>query len=119
MLVYAVHTHTHYFIIQVSTWFANCRRRLKKANQEEEERNNYNSYHEESSPQRPSSQSPQRPSSRSPGSESPESGRHDSDDKQNYSTVTPTLHADEFSVSCTCKLEEVLTPILLYYLVMI
>ena len=90
--------------MQVSTWFANCRRRLKKANQEEEERNNNygssngysgNSYSEESSPQR---------RSRSPRSHSPCSRKHDSDEKlNNYDCVTPTAQGDNFTVGCKCK----------------
>lgn len=91
-------------IMQVSTWFANCRRRLKKANQEEEERNNNygssngysgNSYSEEST-------SPQR-RSRSPRSHSPCSRKHDSDEKLNYDCVTPTAKGDNSTVGCKCE----------------
>jgi hypothetical protein len=83
---------------QVSTWFANCRRRLKKANQEEEERN-YSGSGSSSSNSNYQDDS----HAQSPGCDSLGSGSHDSDDKMHdYGPVTPTsLHAEEFTVNCT------------------
>lgn len=82
---------TNLTFTQVSTWFANCRRRLKKAMQEDEERqgpttnesSTGSSYHEESS--NGSYHNSRRSRSDSPDSDGNRSVSHDSDDKlHNY-----------------------------------